>query len=345
MTKYKNITERQYNLFDEEDAVIENEPIAEFEVKPAKKPEQPEQNAGVEDNATGFESVKPVHDVPTLRFMSFGSGSSGNCSYVGTENGGILVDAGVDYASVFEKLAANGVTPRMVKGVCLTHDHSDHIRYAYAISRKYNHIRIYCTNRALNGILKRHNVSRRIKEYHQPIFKEIPFKLGDLTITAFDVPHDGLDNAGFFIEYGENKFAMATDLGEVSDRARHYMTQADFLMIEANYDLNMLENGPYPEYLKNRIKLRTGHLDNADAARFVGEIYTRKLKNIFLCHLSNDNNTPEKAVTAVKGALEEQGVTVGDALGTLEDRDKDVQLMALPRYECSPWFVLRKESL
>lgn len=342
MTRYKNIkANAQYNLFDE-DSIVENEPIAEFEVKPAEKPVLHVQHDEAVDTEV-FGAVEAAPTLPTLRFISFGSGSSGNCSYVGTESGGILIDAGVDYENVFDTLRANGVTPNMVKGVCLTHDHSDHIRYAYGIARKYNHIRIYCTNRALNGILKRHNVSRRIKEYHQPIFKEIPFKLGELTITAFDVPHDGLDNSGFFIEYGGNKFAIATDLGEVTERARHYMTQAHFLMIEANYDLEMLENGTYPEYLKNRIKVSTGHLDNTDTAKFVSEMYTNKLKNVFLCHLSNDNNTPEKAVSAVKVALEEKGVTVGEAKGTLEDRNKDLQLMALPRYDSSAWFVLRRE--
>ena len=340
MTRYKNINSgAQYTLFAEEKSV-EKEVIADFEVKPAKAPTEEKKVA--EDDAQAFSALTSVKAAPSFRFISFGSGSSGNCAYLGTEKGGIIIDAGVDHASVFETLKANGVRPDQVYGVCLTHDHGDHIRYAYAIARKYKHIRIYCTNRVLNGILKRHNVSRRIKEYHQPIFKEIPFKLGDLTITAFEVPHDGFDNAGFFVEYGENKFAIATDLGEVTERARHYMTQADFLMIEANYDLEMLENGTYPEYLKNRIKTTTGHLDNADTAKFVGEMYTSKLKNIFLCHLSNDNNTPEKAIDAVRSALESRGVTVGDAMGTLEDRGKDIQLMALPRYECSPWFVLRR---
>lgn len=342
MTKTKTIqSNAQYSLFGG-DKAAETEVIAEFEVKPADKSRvAPVEQKPVYDDV--FDAVKSAPNVHSFRFISFGSGSSGNCSYVGTEKGGIIVDAGVDYEKVFERLAANGVSPDMVKGVCLTHDHSDHIRYAYGIARRYKHIRIYCTNRVLNGILKRHNVSRRIKEYHQPVFKEIPFKLGELTITAFEVPHDGYDNAGFFVEYGDCRFAIATDLGMVSERARHYMSQADFLMIEANYDLEMLENGVYPEYLKNRIKTANGHLDNADTAQFVGEIYEPKLKNIFLCHLSNDNNTPEKAVAAVKGALESRGVTVGSALGTVEDRQKDVQLMALPRYECSPWFVLRKD--
>lgn len=343
MIKNKNIKpETQYNLFGDNDS-DEKECIGDFEVKPAQVPSKQDKSRLEDDGVEVFSKVEKIASSPAFRFISFGSGSSGNCAYLGTEKGGILIDAGVDYAKVFETLSENGVNPNQVHGVCLTHDHGDHIRYAYAIARRYKHIRIYCTNRVLNGILKRHNVSRRIKEYHQPIFKEIPFKLGDMTITAFEVPHDGFDNAGFFVEYGDNKFAIATDLGEVTDRARHYMSQADFLVLEANYDVEMLENGPYPEYLKNRIKTSTGHLDNADTAQFVGDIYEPKLKNIFLCHLSNDNNTPEKAVWAVRSALEAKGVTVGAATGTLEDRAKDVQLMALPRYDASPWFVLRKD--
>lgn len=345
MTRYKNISNGQYNLFgNEEPEETKTDVVADFEVKPAKAPQKEEFKENTGEEISNFDALKSVTSAPSFRFISFGSGSSGNCAYLGTEKGGIIIDAGVDYNKVFETLRANGVSPEQVHGVCLTHDHGDHIRYAYAISRKYKHIRIYCTNRVLNGILKRHNVSRRIKEYHQPIFKEIPFKLGELNITAFEVSHDGFDNAGFYVEYGDNKFAIATDLGEITPRARHYMTQADFLMIEANYDLEMLENGPYPEYLKNRIKTETGHLDNAETARFVGEIYTPRLKNIFLCHLSNDNNTPEKAVETVRSALETRGASVGNALGSLEDRDKDIQLMALPRYECSPWFVLHRNE-
>ena len=141
MTRYKNIkANAQYNLFDDGGS-IENEPIAEFEVKPAEKPALPEQQKENID-AGVFGAVETAPALPTLRFISFGSGSSGNCSYVGTENGGVLIDAGVDYEKVFDTLRANGVTPNMVKGVCLTHDHSDHIRYAYGIARKYNHIRI-----------------------------------------------------------------------------------------------------------------------------------------------------------------------------------------------------------
>lgn len=283
----------------------------------------------------------PIVDLNTagsFRFMSFGSGSSGNCSYVGNENGGMLIDAGVDIKQVTEELKKNNIRPESIKGICLTHDHGDHIRYAYAFLRKYRTIGLFCTNRVLGGILRRHNISRRIKDYHVAVYKEIPFKVGDFEVTAFDVPHDGSCNSGFSIAYGDAKFVLATDLGSVSERARHYMQDADYLVIESNYDAKMLEDGTYPEYLKSRIRAANGHLDNADAAAFLKEIYSKKLKNVFLCHLSHDNNRPDIARKEIEKAFSEIGVTVGEASDSLVDRAKDVQLMVLPRYDATRCF-------
>lgn len=273
-------------------------------------------------------------------YMSFGSGSSGNSCYIGTRNGGVIVDAGVNSDIIETSLRANGVDMSNVKGLCLTHDHSDHVRYAYKLLRSHKHIKLYCTLRVLNAILRRHGISKRIKEYHQPIFKEIPFKIADFEITAFDVPHDAADNAGFhFLAPSGKTFVMATDLGAVSPRARHYMEQADYLMIEANYDAQMLRNGPYPEYLKARIATEHGHLDNEDTAALLKEIAGGRLKHIFLCHLSKDNNTPEKALSTIRGALEASGLRVGDGNETLTDRAADVQLQALPRFQPTRWYV------
>ncbi len=284
--------------------------------------------------------VLPIPD--KIMFISLGSGSSGNCSYIGDANSGLLIDIGVDYRNVVEELKRNGIAIEAVKGICLTHDHADHVRYAYAMVRKYRHMSVYCTPKTFNGILRRHNVSRRLKDYHTPIYKEFPFKIGEFTITAFEVMHDGTDNSGFFIEHGEHRFAVATDLGCISPRVDFYMRQADYIVLESNYDAEMLRNGTYPEYLKSRILAENGHLDNVDAGRFLAEIYTPKLKYVFLCHLSNDNNTPVKAVTVVKDALMTRNVTVGDGSGSIESRDADVQLVPLPRYDSSQLFVLRK---
>lgn len=276
-----------------------------------------------------------------INFISMGSGSSGNCCYVGTRSGGLLIDAGVQADFVEDTLKASGIRMENVKGILLTHDHSDHVKYAYTLLRTHRHLRLFCTNRVLNGLLRRHGISRRIKDYHLPIFKEIPFKILDMEITAFDVPHDGTDNMGFSIHYDNRNFVIATDLGAVTERAYYYMSRANYLVIEANYDSDMLTYGRYPEYLKARIRTERGHLDNNDTAAFLKEVWNPAMKYIFLCHLSKDNNTPAKAVKAVRDALESRGIKIGDGNETIYDRQADVQLMPLPRFDPSRWFVFR----
>lgn len=274
-------------------------------------------------------------------YQSFGSGSSGNSCYLGTPNSGILIDAGVRDDAVQMMLRSNGISMDRVKGILLTHDHNDHVRYAYRILRNNKHIRLLCTHRVLNGLLRHHNVSNRIKDYHVPIFKEIPFKVGDFEVTAFDVPHDGSDNMGFSIAYGSRNFVLATDMGEVTERARHYMSEANYLVVEANYDRYMLDTGRYPEHLKARIVTSHGHMDNTATAQILTEILHPGLSHIFLCHLSKENNTPEKARGVISAALQSIGRKVGEGEDTLSDRDADVQLVVLPRLEPTRLYVFR----
>lgn len=275
-----------------------------------------------------------------VQFVSFGSGSSGNCSFLGNGNGGVLIDAGVDPDHVYRDLEANGIDISDVKGIVLTHDHADHIRYAYRIVRQHKHMRIYCTPRLMGGMLRHHNVSRRIKDYQVSIFKEIPFFLAGMKFTAFETSHDAIDNMGFSINIGDKTFVVATDMGVITERAEHYMREANFLMIESNYDRQMLDQGRYPEYLKARVRGEKGHLDNQVAAQFVASHYHDGLDWVFLCHLSNDNNTPDVALKAMSQALEARGLSVGDGSNAPSEQDKDVQVYVLPRYDSSQWFVL-----
>ena len=276
-----------------------------------------------------------------LAFISFGSGSSGNCAYIGTPQSGVLIDAGVDPQNVFDELRRNGIGRDAVKGVVLTHDHQDQVRYVYKIVRDYNkQARVSCTMRLMNGMLRRHNISNRVKDFQVPIWVETPFKLCGMEFTAFEVSHDGTDNMGFNIQMGQQTFVVATDMGVITPRAEHYMQQAHYLMIESNYDREMLDTGRYPEFLKARVRSDTGHLDNMLAAQFVREHYHPGLKWVFLCHLSNDNNTPELAMAAMRDAIESRGLTVGDASNAPDQRGRDIQLYALPRYESSPFFIL-----
>ena len=276
------------------------------------------------------------HSAEKLRFVSFGSGSSGNCAFVGSLRCGVLVDAGVDPDKVQAGLKANGIDPARVAGIIITHDHGDHVRYAYTILRRYPHMKLWATPRCLNGILRRHSISRRIKDYHAPIYKEFAVAIGDLSITPFETSHDGTDNVGFCIEYRGHTLVIATDTGRITDRADFYIRKADILMIEANYDADMLRRCARPEYLKARIASERGHMDNADTARYLAGMWTGSLTHIYLCHISEDTNTPEQALATIRGVLAAAGISVGDGSGRLDQRGADVQLTALPRFDCSP---------
>ena len=291
-----------------------------------------------------------------LCFMSFGSGSSGNCDYLGTPRGGVLIDAGIkpppktkrkrkksdndvlNLDEAFAELERNGVPRSMVKGVLLTHAHQDHMRCLYpAISRC--HCSVYCTMGVMSQMLQRCRISTRIQDFHVPIFKEIPFRVMDMEITAFETSHD-VKSVGFSIEYEGERFVVATDMGRITDRAAYYMANANYLMIECNYDLDMLKQGSYPAYLKARVMGDEGHLDNVMAAQFVAEHYHKGLHYAFLCHLSQDNNTEEIALSTMRNALQAKGLTVGDGSNSASQNSCDIQICALPRYNASSWFVL-----
>lgn len=283
--------------------------------------------------------VERLEPRKALRFISFGSGSSGNCAYIGNDRGGVLIDAGIEGKFVTEQLLHNGIGISEVKGILLTHDHSDHVKYAYSILRYNRHMRLFCTPKTLNGLLRRHSISRRIKDYHAPIFKEFPFEIGDLTITAFEVSHDGTDNVGYSIESDGVNIAVVTDTGFVTERADFYMRQANAIMLEANYDAEMLRNGSYTEHLKARIASQIGHLDNADTAAYLTAIASPALSHVFLCHLSHDNNCPEIALSTVRTALQSAGVAISEHPLT-----PGLQLCVLPRFAASPLYIIKKQS-
>ena len=275
---------------------------------------------------------------PQLRFISFGSGSSGNCSYVGTDSCGLLIDAGVDNNFVTTELARNGIDIATIRGILLTHDHGDHVRYSYAILRRNPGMKLYSTIKCLEGILRRHNISRRIKDYHVPIFKEHEYRFDDIIVTPFETSHDGTDNCGFFFNFGNTRFAIATDTGIITERADFYCRQAQSLMIEANYDDQMLATGRYTEHLKARIRSATGHLENRTTADYLAKIYTPELKQVFLCHLSEDNNTPETAEVTVCNAL--RTINVRPAPSSAEIPPGTVYIKALPRFRASDLYIL-----
>lgn len=318
-------------LFDDID--ISRADIAGDIIVRATTPQKPDISEITEIDVDSLERRK------ALRFISFGSGSSGNCSYIGNDNGGVLIDAGVDGKFVTDQLLHNGIDASQIKGILLTHDHGDHVKYAYSILRYNRHMRLFCTPKTLNGLLRRHSISRRIKDYHAPIFKEFPFELAGLTITAFEVSHDGTDNVGYSIECDGVRMSVVTDTGYITERADYYMRQSNAIMIEANYDAEMLRNGPYSEHLKARIASQIGHMDNADTAAYLATIASPELSHVLLCHLSHDNNCPEIALATVRSKLLASGKVIAD-----HPLSPGLQLGVLPRFAASPLYIIKKHQ-
>jgi phosphoribosyl 1,2-cyclic phosphodiesterase len=137
------------------------------------------------------------------------------------------------------------------------------------------------------------------------------FQIEDLRITPFDVPHDSNDNAGYFMEFGGQKMTLATDVGAITEEVATYICKANQLVIESNYDEEMLLNGKYPWHLKRRITSGTGHLSNRQTAEFIANNFSANLRNIWLCHLSGDNNSPQLAYETTREQLSLKGIEVG----------------------------------
>lgn len=258
------------------------------------------------------------------KFFSFGSGSSGNCYYLGTNEYGILIDAGIGIRTVQKSLREYGVSFDKIAGVIITHDHADHIKTVGCFGNKYN-LPIYATQTVHDSIRRNKFLNIDLLASRKVIDKEAPFAIRDFTITAFEVPHDSIENVGYRIQFDNQVFVLLTDVGRITDTIRKYALQANHLVMEANYDEVMLQNGRYPYYLKERITSGMGHISNRLSSEFIASIYNEHMQNIWLCHLSQDNNHPELAFKSVEQALYYNGVIVG----------KDVKLEALSRHKVS----------
>lgn len=254
-------------------------------------------------------------------FMSLGSGSSGNCYYLGTDNYGLLIDAGIGIRSIKKIFKETKLSLEHIRAVLVTHDHADHIKAVGHLAGKYN-IPIYTTSIIHYGISRSYCMTEKLnREQIRYIEKEESIKIEDFEITCFEVPHDGTDNVGYCITIDGKTFSFLTDIGHITDIAGRYIKKADYLILEANYDETMLKTGPYPNYLKERIAGPNGHMCNKEMADYIASHFSERLKFLWLCHLSKDNNHPDLAYKTVEMALKEKGIVVG----------RDLQLTALKR--------------
>ena len=263
-----------------------------------------------------------------IKFLCLASGSSGNCYYLGTDTYGILIDAGIGIRTIKKILKEYGLAFEQIQAVLVTHDHADHIKGVGVLGEKYG-IPVYATPETHKGINKNYCMTEKLSTSVRHLYKETPLFLNDFKITAFEVPHDGTDNVGYCIEADGKVFSFLTDMGYITDTAAEYIRKANYLIIEANYDEEMLQMGPYPKHLKERIVGENGHMCNKDTAKFLAENINEGLKYIWLCHLSKENNHPELAYKTVEMYLKDKGLIIG----------KDVQLAALKRNTPSEFYV------
>ena len=256
-----------------------------------------------------------------LKFVSFGSGSSGNCYFLGTATDGLLVDIGVGIRALRKYSKDYGIHLNTVKHILVTHDHADHIKSVGAFSFDF-HVPVYATAKVHAGIDRNYCVQRKVDDdMKHELTPGQTLQIGQFMVTPFAVPHDASENVGYQIEVEGVTFVIITDVGSVTEEVRQRIANANYLIIEANHDVEMLTNGPYPAYLKQRILSPSGHLSNAECGHAIAENMTEKLRHVWLCHLSEENNHPELARKTVETILRSYGIIPG----------KDIQLEVLKR--------------
>ncbi len=224
-----------------------------------------------------------------MRFCTIASGSSGNCTYVGTDNTHILVDAGISGRRIEAGLKQLDLTGHDLDAILVTHEHADHIAGLGVMARKYE-IPIYTTGGTADAMQRAGSLGRIPEGAIHEFMEDEPFAIGDLNIRAFTIPHDAAQPVGFRIGSGNTSVGIATDLGKYTDYIVDNLTGLDALLLEANHDVNMLLVGKYPYLLKQRILGDRGHLSNENAGRLLCRLLHDDLKAVFLGHLSKENN-------------------------------------------------------
>ena len=242
-----------------------------------------------------------------LRFFSIASGSKGNCICVESGGTAVLIDAGVPSRRVAEVLHGFGIAPAAVKGVFITHEHSDHVKCLPYVVRAVK-APVFANMNTINALNLR-AASDGCAFYELPTGREAD--VGELSLRSFRTSHDAAESVGYVATDGRTSLAVCTDTGRMTKEAADAISGCRLVYIESNHDEEMLISGSYPAYLKDRILSSRGHLSNAESACSCRAFAESGAEHFILAHLSEENNTPQLALSTVGGILALGGVTVG----------------------------------
>ncbi|MCR5216876.1 MAG: MBL fold metallo-hydrolase [Lachnospiraceae bacterium] len=234
-----------------------------------------------------------------MRMMCIASGSSGNCTYIGSDHTHILVDDGISMKRVKEGLNQLELDPSDLSGIFITHEHSDHISGLRALLKKYQ-IPVYATAGTIAGILNSPKIDEVDPALFNVIARESNTPVGDLEVQSFRIYHDANEPCAYTVSDGCKKAGVLTDLGHYDDYIIQHMKGVNSLVLESNHDVHMVEVGPYPYYLKQRILGANGHLSNESSGKLLDQLLHPDLSHIFLGHLSAHNNYEDLAFETVR---------------------------------------------
>ena len=235
-----------------------------------------------------------------LNFCSLYSGSSGNSLFVESENTKLLVDAGVSSKKIETALTNLDIEPSSINGILITHEHSDHVQGLGTLAKKFN-LPVFVNQKTLDAMPKQ---KEKILEKNIKIFTiEEKFEIGDLKVKPFSIPHDAANPCGFNIFKDNKKISIATDIGHMTNDILKNLEDSIFIMLESNYDPEVLKFSRYPYILKSRIAGPTGHLPNETAGKTISHLLNSGLQQAMLGHLSKESNFPELAYKTVLDEL------------------------------------------
>lgn len=262
-----------------------------------------------------------------LKFCSLSSGSSGNCHYVKTEDTSLLIDAGFSGKKIEGLLDKIGEKPNELDGILITHEHTDHIKGAGVMSRRYN-LPIYANKGTWEAMEDK--IGKISLENIKVIDTNKYFSLRDLDILATSIYHDAKEPVGYILNKSNKKISIVTDTGILDERLLESMSGSNIYLLESNHDVQMLRSGNYPISLQNRIISDFGHLSNSYAAESLSRLVEAKGEIVLLGHLSKDNNCPRTAFNEVAFRLMELGIDIRrDVLLNLTHRNKPTEIFTI----------------